>query len=340
MNKEYKKVMIIGNGVSRLDYQKEIAEWDGEIWGCNSIYLEIASGSLQRLDRVIGDKDAVKKAIQYKNKYGYNYIVYNKFVVKKKDIPGAIPITIPKRFVRDSGSTLVAMAIIEGYDDIVCVGFDLGGKDIYVKDHDKKNKSTWIRNWRRLAYDLCIDKVRFLGKDHKPYIISRDSETAYADKYLRGENHLGYIEKSNVKFDEKVLIIDKKELNKEEKLFVDEWEGEEIWAFGNKFEHDKITRYFIENERQANKLIRGRSIDKKFSVYSFSPIEVEDVKYIKEERSEWNKFVLTILQAMYENYKEIYIVPDKTVNVDSDDRFNQQLNCIKDEYPSIKISTI
>lgn len=340
MNKDHKKVMIIGNGVSRLNFQKEITEWDGEIWGCNSVYLEVASGSLHRLDRIIGDKDATKKAIQYKNKYGYNYVVYNKFVVKKKDIPGAVPITLPKRFIRDSGSTLVAMAIIEGYEEIVCVGFDLGGKDIYVKNHQYKNKATWIRNWRRIAYDLSLRNVTFLGKDHKPYIMSKDPEDAYAIKYMRGEDHLGYVEKSDVKFDEKILLIDKKELDDKEKFFVDEWDGEEVWVFGNKFQHKKVTRYFIENERQANKLLKNKTEDNQFSIYSFTPIEIDGVKYIKEERSEWNKFVLTILQGMYEDYKEIYIMPDKVINPDSDDRFNLQLKCIQEEYPIIKIGTI
>ena len=44
-----KKVLILGNGESRKKYMGFVQEWKDEIWGCNSIYLELIKAPKQQI---------------------------------------------------------------------------------------------------------------------------------------------------------------------------------------------------------------------------------------------------------------------------------------------------
>jgi len=185
----HEKVLILGNGVSRKNYVKFIQEWEGEIWACNSAFLELANGSLPRLDRLIGDYVALKIAVKYKRKYRLKMAIYGKNK-RSWELPGVQQLTLPKHFYAESGSTLVAAALYEGYKEVKVLGFDLGGMDLYVQHHERKDKSKWIKNWRKIANHFGLDRVEFIGKDHKPYILSNLPEDLYAKHYLEGKNHL------------------------------------------------------------------------------------------------------------------------------------------------------
>jgi hypothetical protein len=92
-------------------------------------------------------------------------------------------------YQKDTGSTLVAEALTRGYD-VICVGFDLGGADIYSPGHEKKNKSSWVTRWRLIFTNFDPDRVTFWGYDHKPFILSHRPANEYALKYTRGSAHI------------------------------------------------------------------------------------------------------------------------------------------------------
>lgn len=329
MAKPIKEVLIIGNGVSRLKHQNFIENWNGEIWGCNSIYIEHQAGSVPRLDRLIGDRQAIVPASEYKKKYKLKYVIYNKFVIdKKKTVPGTVPVPLPPKYIRDSGTTLIALAFIEGYDRIVCIGFDLGGKDIYVKNLHTKNKTTWVNHWRRLAEDFDFDKVEFIGYDHKPFILSNEPVSKYADYYLQGLNHIP--EDEDVKMDLEVLLLckNKKNMTSEQNQFLSEWNGE-VWLYDtnnyNDFKNKFITRIIAVNDAQVEEYnIDGAS----YSIY-YPDMGTHNLscKVFKEFRKGWDWKLLMLIQSLYELYDKVYIIWE-----DDRELFEKQFLGILNEY--------
>lgn len=323
-----KEVLIIGNGISRLKYQDFIQNWKGEIWGCNSIYLEHQAGAVPRLDRLIGDTQAILPASQYKRKYGHSYVIYNKFKINNKEnVPGSIPVPVPKKYIKDSGTTLVALALIEDYDRILCLGFDLGGKDIYVKDLHQKNKTTWVNHWRQLSQDFGLAKVEFVGYDHKPFILSNEPADTYAQKYLKGEEHIP--EEEEIQIDLNVLIICKPKmlLSKEQKEFVDKWKGE-VWLYDTKnykdYKDKSIIRMVAVNIEEIDKF---KEDGQSYSIYYPDPST--PYKSFKEYRKKWDWKLLFLLQALYESYDKIYIIWNE-----ENESFQKKFEGILKEYNS------
>lgn len=186
-----KRVLILGNGVSRLQYMNSfVSKWkDAPIWACNSAYTELESGAIPRLDAITGDKQALKDALVFREKKKLSFIVYARSQTTYW-IPGTERIDIPDKYIYDSGTTLVVKALLSGYNEVYLVGFDLGGKDIYVKDHEDRNKASWIFRWRIISQDLGLSKIIFVGRDHKEFIDSSKPIDSYARVYMRGDDHL------------------------------------------------------------------------------------------------------------------------------------------------------
>ncbi len=314
-DKQFKSVLIIGNGESRKDKEcvEFIQNWKHEIWGCNSIYIEAKEGSIPRLDVLTGDRKALIPASEYKQKFNLTYRMYTRRTVEKgMRIPGVKPLKVPLRYTMDSGSTLVAKAIVDGYDEIFCVGFDLGGKDIYVKGHENRNKSRWIRNWRKIANELGLDNVHFVGKDHLPYILSNESDEKYAKMYLRGLNHLSYDVKGDVKWFDKVLILGNGKSREEDKKFIDMWDSE-IWVCNWAYqEYSKLPRLdrvgTVHDEVALKALEFKKEYNAKYEIYCKDVIVgyENDLKPFKERRG-WVTGCLMLLQALIEEYDEIYL---------------------------------
>jgi hypothetical protein len=289
-----------------------VQKWDGEIWGCNSIYLEIASGDIPRLDTFIGDKPALLEALEYKKKYGFNYRVIAKTNAMEK-IPGTVKLPIPRQFVGDSGSTLVVIALTEGFDEVCLVGFDLGGKDMYVKNHEKRNKSRWIKNWRRINQYFGLEKIHFIGKDHKPFILSNEPEDKYAKVYMYGGDHLSEDDQSNDKMSKKVLVLGngKSRLETGVKTFIDSWDGEIWgcnWIFKDHMQFPRLDRVGTVHEEVAREAyVYKLKEELPFEVYAKKSIEgYPYVKLFKDKRG-WSSGSLMLLQALFEEYEEIQL---------------------------------
>jgi hypothetical protein len=184
-----KELLILGNGKSRLENMKFVKNWKGPIWGCNSIFKEYINKEIPRLDLLMGDYSALEEAVKYQKQLPKHIEILGKNL-RSANLPLVKMIDLDRKYINDSGTSLIVLALKRNYEKIYLVGFDLGGADIYVPNHEQRNKSIWIRNWRRIAEEFGLDKIEFIGKDHKSYILSEKPDDFYAKKYMKGENHL------------------------------------------------------------------------------------------------------------------------------------------------------
>lgn len=174
-------VLILGNGISRLLFHDFIKNWKGQIWGCNFIYLDFA----EELDIITGHYDVMRLAKEERTDNNYKY------KIMCKGIAGDFGYRGPVRFSKDSGSTLIAHAMHDGYNVIVA-GFDLGGPDIYSHDHSTLNKANWVLRWRGLVETYGFRRIKFLGFNHMPFIRSNENPNEYFIKYNKGESHIDH----------------------------------------------------------------------------------------------------------------------------------------------------
>ncbi len=169
-------ILILGNGLSRLSFDERIHAWEGEVWGCNRIYLDYGAV----LSGIAGHDDVMVEAARARDANGYQYRIMG----TDED-----PYTCRPIFRKDTGSTLVAEALTRGESVEVC-GFDLGGLDVYSPGHEKKNKSSWVQRWRLILSEFGADRVTFWGHDHKPFILSNRPAVEYYRAYTKGKPHI------------------------------------------------------------------------------------------------------------------------------------------------------
>lgn len=168
-------VLILGNGLSRLEFDEKIRAFPGEVWACNRAYLDYGDV----ISALAGHLDVMQEARDNRDELGQKYRIFG----IDEDL------TCPALFRKDTGTTLVAEALTRGNDVIVC-GFDLGGLDLYSPGHEKKNKSTWVQRWRLLFREFDPARVTFWGYDHKPFILSNRPAVEYFRDYSRGRPHV------------------------------------------------------------------------------------------------------------------------------------------------------
>lgn len=179
-------VLIVGNGISRLNFHDYIEAWKGEMWGCNLVFLEYG----HKLTRITGHMECMAYAKEQRElKEKSTYEIYGGHILghtKDKDF------TCPDEFLKDSGTTMIAQALHEGFN-VEVVGFDLGGLDVYVKKHNVQDKSVWINRWRNIIKTYGSKRIEFIGHDHKPFLLSDQDSMAYYNKYSKneGKEHIG-----------------------------------------------------------------------------------------------------------------------------------------------------
>lgn len=179
-----KEVLILGNGISLLLHDAFIKNYKGEIWGCNLIYLKY--GSL--LTRITGHSEAMVLAKKERKNKQYKYEIWGGHLGLAKTYEKIF--SVDKKYFTNSGTTLVAQALKEGYAVKLC-GFDFGGKDVYTENHDKHDKSIWINRMREVISDFnAKDKISFVGYDHKPFLISNLNANQYYINYVQGKSHI------------------------------------------------------------------------------------------------------------------------------------------------------
>lgn len=143
------KVLILGNGKSRLKLKDFIKNWKDEIWVCNKGYLE--SLSLSNITRVYSvHPEVIQDAQKYKDD---NNLIFNVHG------PGGVPFLKNKGW--SSGSQALLDALLEKRD-ISVVGFDFGGPDVYQPL--PVNGSNFIRQSEILKkeFEKEFIKVKFI----------------------------------------------------------------------------------------------------------------------------------------------------------------------------------
>ena len=172
------KVLIVGNGISRLPYYQTIFDFDGEVWGCNQSYLEF--GHIYK--RIAGHKQWTEDAYRAKIEYGWDFEVWCGLKDNIIDFPHRMFTTYEERFWHNSGTTLVAQALEEGYE-VSVIGFDLGGLEIHRANNERLRKDKWVQRWRDIAEYYGLENVTFIGYDHKPYIEGEEGIFEYSALY-------------------------------------------------------------------------------------------------------------------------------------------------------------
>lgn len=176
------ETLVLGNGISRLAFDDVIRSWRGEVWGCNFVYKEYG----ELLTRLTGHGWVLTEAAEYQRKHPRcKFEIWSGHLAKV--VPGSTPFTCPKQFCRDSGTTLVAQALHEGRS-IAVVGFDLGGLDIHSPE--LLDKTNWVSRWREIIRYYGHDRIRFIGFDHMPFLLSSEPDKAYRDRYQAGMPHI------------------------------------------------------------------------------------------------------------------------------------------------------
>jgi hypothetical protein len=183
-NYDMAKILILGNGMSRLSFDKQIRNFTGEVWGCNRIYLDYGD----KLTLLYGHQDVVREGGLYRDK---NHLHYK--------LAGTNEFELQCNFLyrKDSGTTLAAEALTRGYGIILC-GFDLGGPDVYSPGIEKQNKSIWVDRWRLIYKKFGRSKIEWWGHDHTKFILSGERRDKYFKMYVNGEPHLPEVEYQNI----------------------------------------------------------------------------------------------------------------------------------------------
>lgn len=296
-----------------VDIRDFIDNWTGEIWGCNSAYKEYYD--LPRLNLLIGDDNAVKEACKFKEENHLQFTIYSKHHIKYYTPDKITLIHLPTDYVNDSGSTLVYKALFENYTEIKLVGFDLGGKDIYVKNHEKKDKTIWAKRWRRINEMFTLNKIEFIGNPEvKDFILSTK------DVKLHSKTYLPIYQKRNekrniIKNGKTVLILGNGKSRLKYEEFIHNWQGD-IWGCNWIFQEvDKfknITRIGSVHDEVIEKMYVGRQINSQdYSIWTKPNFKSKftdypDLCYFSDGRG-WSTGNLMILQALTEHYKRIYL---------------------------------
>lgn len=178
MCNDTKKMLIVGNGLSRLAYKKEIQNFKGEVWIFNYAYKEKWLAKIAT--RWHGHEELIPEVQEAREKNGYKYKIYGGTKKAEKHFRSDVRIG-------DSGTTAAWQALKEGFE-IWCVGIDLGGWDIYSPEHEKQNKAIWVMRWKRL-YKFYKDKIHWIGQDHTE-ILRSPNITKYSSLYTNGKIHI------------------------------------------------------------------------------------------------------------------------------------------------------
>ena len=144
-----KKVLILGNGSSRLRLKKFISEWNDEIWVCNKGYTEATDNEL--ISRVYSvHSEVVQDAKSFRKNRDLTYAIVGPGEVSFKELKGW-----------SSGSQALLDALIENYE-ITALGFDFGGPDVYqshsVEGSNFKKQAEELKKRFGSKYDAIVFK--------------------------------------------------------------------------------------------------------------------------------------------------------------------------------------
>lgn len=149
-----KQLLILGNGISRLNYGWYIREYQYPIWSCNSTFRELYR--LGRID-VLGSVHGIylKDSLQLSKDRNFRRI-------SVKSVDGSE--TFHKYHGYSTGNEMIHQAIYEGYDNIDLLGFDMGGFDI-TSNHNVDG-TNFKSQFTKIQSEYPYVKFNFINKSY------------------------------------------------------------------------------------------------------------------------------------------------------------------------------
>ena len=177
------EILILGNGISRLSHHDFIMSWPGQIWGCNYVFNEYG----KQLSVLTGHVEVMEQAKKEKEKNQYKFKIYSGHIGKNEFAD--MHFSCSKKYQKDSGTTLIAEALTNGFNVVLC-GFDIGGPDILSPGLEKQLKHNWVERFREIINDFGSDRIKFIGHNHMPFLLSDESSLKYSMMYRKGLPHI------------------------------------------------------------------------------------------------------------------------------------------------------
>lgn len=159
------KVLILGNGTSRLSCKEYILHWDNEIWACNWAYKESKQyPNITRIGTV--HDDVIEKALLFRSNMSADYDIWTvQWVLDNTKIEPLKKSPLIKIFhykkVKNTGSLMILQGLYEK-KDIYLLGFDMGGPDIYQKTDRPKN--SFRKQFIQIIKKFGNENIHFVGK--------------------------------------------------------------------------------------------------------------------------------------------------------------------------------
>ena len=165
---------VLGNGKSRLVLDLPRLQEKGVVYGCNALYRSFTP------DCLIATDPGIAREIQ-----NSSYAKKNRFHTRRP-FPDSGAKNLPKKYKGfSSGPNAVAQALLDGYQHVYLIGFDLGTTDgifnnIYADtEHYKKitDPPTFAGNW--------IKQIKQLAEEynHCQFVRVQGPESAYVSVF-------------------------------------------------------------------------------------------------------------------------------------------------------------
>jgi hypothetical protein len=251
-------VLIVGNGISRLAYTKQILDFKGDVWASNYAFWEFS----EKLTRLNGHQVCLLEAQNWKDQYGCNFEIYAGPIAKKR--PDWKMFSVGPKWQRDSGTTLICEALHLGFK-IEVVGFDLGGPDVYAPEHRYVDKTSWVNRWAEILQEWGLDSIKFWGHDHKEFISKVINNPQIAKEYSRlYRSRKPHLENETFKktYEEFYMPVQKSEEKKIKVKFPNGYQTEMRESVANiiigkgqavKIQDEKNPEVKIQDEKKASK---------------------------------------------------------------------------------------
>lgn len=191
-----KRVLILGNGASRISSSSFIENWSSEVWLCNHAYEEANYLKNVTLVGSVHPDECFEKAFFTKQKYNlkYNLITRQRYNSPFKNFS----FQYDRGF--STGSLMLAEAFLRNYDEIYLCGFDFGGKDLYQsKDVIGSN---FLKQFKIIISEFPKYKVKFVLNNKVLSI--QDFFASKKEKIEEDDSYLSFL-KSKIK--DPVLLI-------------------------------------------------------------------------------------------------------------------------------------
>jgi len=149
------RLLILGNGNSRLDYTDYINSFDGQVWGANKIFQEtIINQKLNLIGTV--HLDFAISALEFKKKNNLKYDIYFSEEIKEYN-----EIKYFKNYHGwSTGSELLYKGLQDKFDEIHLIGYDsLRGKDNDIY-YDKVVIKNFIIQTQKILKEFNKENVK------------------------------------------------------------------------------------------------------------------------------------------------------------------------------------